>query len=171
MATGARMNEIAGLRMGEVSLGSNIPHIKLRFNSVRRLKNEPSIRDVPLVGEALDLLRDFVATRADAKPDEPLFVRYGRDGGRDAISQVLNKIVDSSVSDDPKLIPNSTRHTMADRLDAVRCPESIKAAILGWSSGQSIRMADNYGTGDPFWSIRKELERAVAVEDWGQFND
>lgn len=46
--TGARLEEIAGLLAGEVDIDHAIPHIQIRVNGNRRLKNPQSERDVPL---------------------------------------------------------------------------------------------------------------------------
>ena len=75
--TGARPSEIINLREARIVLNSSIPHIQLRPDD-RVLKTEQSYRDIPLVGIALDAMRQF--------PDG--FPRY-RDNG-DNLSRAVN---------------------------------------------------------------------------------
>lgn len=53
--TGARLEEIAGLRTLEAVTDHLIPHLQIRPNENRRLKNDQSARDVPLHPDLLAL--------------------------------------------------------------------------------------------------------------------
>lgn len=66
--TGARQAEVVGLRKDDVVLTGEVPHILIRPNENRRLKNDQSERKVPLVGEAL-----WAAQRAMATGGSNLF--------------------------------------------------------------------------------------------------
>ena len=64
--TGCRTMEVAGLTYGELQLQHNTPHLQLRPNQIRTLKNKQSKRDVPLIDEALDDFGPAVAPVAAA---------------------------------------------------------------------------------------------------------
>jgi hypothetical protein len=55
LATGARIQEIAGLRVEDLQLDDPIPHIKIRehYDLGRHIKNTGSERDIPLLGVGL----------------------------------------------------------------------------------------------------------------------
>ncbi|MBQ9353660.1 tyrosine-type recombinase/integrase [Phyllobacterium sp.] len=125
--TGARLSEIAGLEVQDVVVdGTATPHIDIRFNALRRLKNNASVRKVPLAGDAL-----AAATEAlSGKVDGPLFKRYGRDRGGDAASAALMKSVRKIVSD-KRVTVHSLRHNMQDRMIKAGVSEHDRKLILG----------------------------------------
>lgn len=55
--TGCRPSELANLTAENIKLGHNVPHIQIRQRVDRKLKSLSSVRDVPLVGVALDAMR------------------------------------------------------------------------------------------------------------------
>jgi len=55
--TGCRPSEICNLRPENIHLKAKIPYISVAFTDDRGLKTENSIRDVPLVGVALEAMR------------------------------------------------------------------------------------------------------------------
>lgn len=168
--TGCRTMEAAGLTIGEVKLGTNTPHIQLRHNQIRTLKNDASERDLPLVGSTLEELRSYLNEHEHKdQPDAPLFPRYGRDGGMDSVSQILNRIIREKMNiSDRALVAYSTRHAMKDKLRAVRTPENIQHAILGHNSQNAI--AGGYGSGERLEELQWQLQLAYECEDWGNFH-
>ena len=95
----------AGLTHGDLQMQNNTPHLQLRPNHIRSLKNKQSKRDVPLIDKALDELRPYLAQRKSDDPKAPVFPRYGRDGGMDAVSQLLNGVIRKRLKiDDPTLV-------------------------------------------------------------------
>ncbi|MFO1125791.1 MAG: DUF6538 domain-containing protein [Methylocystis sp.] len=136
--TGARTDEIAGLEVQDVALDDEeAPHIFIRPNQTRpKLKSPASKRVLPLIGPALASAKEAVeAAKAaveearkrnggdSALPDaltllaSPLFPRYGRPRGADALSAVQNKLIRKKLNiTDPKITAYSTRHRMKDKL-------------------------------------------------------
>lgn len=55
--TGCRPSELANLTPVNIKLGHNVPHIQIRQRVDRKLKSSSSVRDVPLVGVALEAMR------------------------------------------------------------------------------------------------------------------
>ncbi len=167
LATGCRTGEAAGLTIGEVKLDANIPFIEIRHNYIREVKNDASERDVPVVGSALERLRAYLSkhTKADG-PKAPLFPQYGRDGGTDAVSAVLNKVIrkDLGISD-PTLVSYSARHTMKDKLRAVATLPHLQEDIMGHSAGNII--AEGYGSsGIPLDQKLAEMNKADGCLSW-----
>ena len=163
---GLRPMEIGGLTHGELFLDVNIPYIDLKFNHIRRLKTHASVRKLPLTSDATDLMRDYLATQKNKLPNDPIFAKFGRDGGTDPLSPALRNIIRRQMGiDDPRLVPYSTRHTMKDKLRAIRTPEIYQLRITGNKDRNPI--AEGYGEGDPMLFIREELERAAKAKEWG----
>ena len=125
--TGCRLAEIVGLRMEDVVTTGDIPHIKLRWHEVRRLKNLSSVRSVPLLGDALEATLEAVRL-AEGSPY--LFPRYARERGPDAASAVLMKYV-RKVTQDPRHTVHSLRHTMKARLRKAGVEKTTQDLILG----------------------------------------
>ena len=163
--TGCRTMECAGLTYGDLKLQNNTPHIQLRPNHLRTLKNPQSIRDVPLIDKALDDLRAHLTQNTSTDPKSPVFPRYGRDGGMDAVSQLLNGVIRNRMKiDDPTLVAYSSRHTMKDKMRSIRAAIGIQQDILGHGKRSA---EDNYGSGEPLRYLLEELIKADAVEHWG----
>ena len=162
--TGSRTMEVAGLLVKDVKLDCNVPHIQIRYNRIRGLKTKNSVRDVPLVGAALDALRDYVS-QIEAMPEDPLFPRYGREGGMDAVSQLMNGVIRKRMEiSDKNLVAYSARHTMKDKLRALRTPQDIQHRILGHGSKSQ---ADGYGAGNPLSHLQEVLVKADSLGQWG----
>lgn len=167
--TGCRTMEAAGLTIGEVKLNAKIPHIQLRHNHIRTLKNDASERDLPLVGKALEELRSYMSKHENAEqPEAPLFSRYGKDRGMDAVSQILNRVIREKMQiKDGTLVAYSTRHTMKDKLRAVQTPEHIQHAIMGHASQNAI--AGGYGSGERLEELQTRLQLTYECGEWGNF--
>ena len=165
--TGCRTMEIAGLTFNELLLDVNVPYLDIKPNHIRRLKTLSSQRKVPLITDALDAIRDYLQSQQNTKPSDPVFPRFGRDGGMDPLSQNLRGIIRNKMQIvDPRLVPYSTRHTLKDKMRVVRTPLALQLELMGHQNPN--RIADEYGDGDPLIYLRQELERATKVEVWGQ---
>ena len=163
--TGCRTMEVAGLTRGELQLQHNTPHLQLRPNQIRPLKNKQSKRDVPLIDEALDELRSYLAKHKLDDPKAPVFPRYGRVRGMDAVSQLLNGVIRKRLKiDDPTLVSYSTRHTMKDKMRTIRATAELQHSILGHGKRTD---ADNYGDGELLRHLLEVLIEAATVSHWG----
>jgi hypothetical protein len=117
--TGMRLSEAANLLPETIQLGHAIPHVQVRASG-RLLKTAHSVRDIPLVGCALAVM----------KLNPAGFPRY-RDKGA-SLSATINKFLGAKgllPSDNHSLY--SLRHTFEDRLTAVEAPEKIVAELMG----------------------------------------
>ena len=163
---GCRTMEAGGLLIRDLKFEDNVPFIQFRYNRIRGLKNQNSVRDVPVVEDLLDNLRVYTKILGTTDANAPLFPRYGRDGGMDAISATLRKIVNDKMGlkDDTNCVPYSTRHSMKDKLRALRTPIAFQYAILG--NGKRT-VAEDYGEGNPLAYLQQEIIKAEKLEGWG----
>lgn len=138
--SGCRVAEVTGLRMQDVRLGDEIPHIMIQHHEGRRLKTASSIRSVPLVGDALAAVRDAVALASDL--DGPVFPRYARPRGSDAASAILMKHL-RTITTDKRHVVHSLRHRMKDKMRLAGIPKDVQDLILGHASAG---VAEAYGS-------------------------
>lgn len=128
--TGMRPSEVAGLRQKAICLDHDVPHVKL-VEDGRALKNKPSIRSMPLVGIALEVMKFF--------PDG--FPNY-----RDRTSTLSNTI--NKYLREHKLCPTeehsfySLRHTYKDRLRKADGDSELRDLLMGHSTKR-----EKYGDG------------------------
>ncbi|WP_119941532.1 site-specific integrase [Neorhizobium sp. NCHU2750] len=129
--TGCRLAEITGLRREDLVLESDYPHIVVTWHEGRRIKNNASKREVPLVGDALEAAKEALTA---AKDGTLLFARYGKESGPTNASAALMKYV-RRVTEDPAHAVHSLRHNMKDRLILAEATEMDQNLILGHSVG------------------------------------
>ncbi len=126
--TGCRLAEITGLRVDDIHMEAAIPFMRVRFHDVRRIKNIPSIRSIPLIGGTL---RTAQKALSELPPDAThLFPRYARLGGPTAASSVLMNHL-RKVTKDPKHTVHSLRHNVQGRLLRAGVSEQVQDLVLG----------------------------------------
>ena len=153
--TGARVEEIAGLRVQDVKQESGISYFDFQPTAERRLKNLGSARRVPvhpmlLSNGLLDALPKTGRLFPELKANKHgvLSASFGKWWGRFA---------DASGIDDPRLVFHSWRHTVKDALRRVEAPEEIQDSILGHTSSASV--GRRYGSGVGLPVLLKWVER------------
>jgi integrase len=130
--TGCRGAEVVGLRVEDVFIDHPYPHIWVRWHEDRSVKTKTSIRSVPLVGDALEAMRE--ALKLPREGSHMLFARYAREAGPDAVSQALMKHL-RSVTPNSRHVVYSLRHNMKDRLVTAGVDYRDENRILGHSLG------------------------------------
>jgi integrase len=128
--TGCRMAEITGLRVEDVIVGDELPHIRVRWNEDRRLKTQASIRSVPLVGDALEAAKEALTLPREVPA---VFPRYARERGADTASQSLMKNL-RTITQNPRHVNHSLRHNMKDWLREAGVSVLEQNLILGLHS-------------------------------------
>lgn len=117
--TGARVSEVIGLLPEDIILDAEIPHIFIRPNKKRTLKNAQSERQMPLVGAALHGIR---------------MVRGGfpRYAAADSASNLVNQYFENhGIKLSPMHTLYSLRHTFKDRLRDIAAPEEVIDNLMG----------------------------------------
>ncbi|CAB5511094.1 Tyrosine recombinase XerC [Achromobacter anxifer] len=153
--TGARLAEVAGLALDDIVLDAETPHIVIEARPWRGIKNTDSARSVPLVGAAL-----WAAQRVKEEAAEGqrfAFPRYTSAEETKAVhaSATIAKWIRSLKLDHTA---HELRHTMADRLRDVQCPEDIRFAIGGWASKG---IGSKYGKGYTLRVMAEWLSKVV----------
>ncbi|MBC7716420.1 MAG: tyrosine-type recombinase/integrase [Pseudorhodobacter sp.] len=148
--TGARLAEIAGLALDDIDLDAPVPHIVIKRQPWRRLKNTQSARTVPLLGSALWAARRVKETAKEGQ--RFAFPRYttAKRTNANSASATLNKWIKEGITLDHTV--HELRHTIADRLREVQCPADVRLAIGGWSVKG---VGEGYGDG---YSLRVMAE-------------
>lgn len=146
--TGCRPSEICNLVASRIRLDAEVPYIKIDYDSARAIKNEASVREIPLVGVSL-------AAMAQA-PDG--FARY-RDR-EDLLSAVLMKHFRRK-----SLLPSenhriySLRHSFEKRMLEAGIDYGLRCTLMGHSNDRP-----EYGDGGSLAFRRDKLEQiAFAV--------
>lgn len=129
--TGARLAEITGLRVEDVTVDGPTPNIRVTWHEDRRVKTKASKRYIPLVGDALAAAKQALK---GAGGRAMLFSRYGTANGPTNASQSLMARV-RKVTDNERIVVHSLRHNMKDRLILASIPELDQNLILGHSLG------------------------------------
>ena len=139
--TGMRVSEACGLRVMDVHLDAETPHITLRRNDARELKTKSSERVIPLVGASLSSMQYLLPMCIN----EYVFPRYiDKENNKlknDNASAACKKRLNSLLGTDCPT-SHSFRHTMNTRLRNVSCPKDIRNEMLGWARD----ISDNYGS-------------------------
>lgn len=143
--TGMRPSEAVTLSAERIRLSDNIPHVQIRPDG-RQLKTRHSSRDMPLVGAALELMREFRSG----------FPRYRENP--DSLSATVNKALGAAgLRPTPAHTLYSLRHTFKDRLIAIEAPPRVQDALMGHAVGEI-----EYGSGPSL-----EQRAAWLARVWG----
>lgn len=147
MNTGATCKELTHMDADDIFLDAPIPYISIRPNGHRnRVKGNGSrIRDIPLIGRALEEMRKF--------PNG--FDEFRKNNGSEELSRLSNPIIKSAVDDRTFY---SYRHTMADRLRRSGCNDSLKDALLGHTTkGMGMWYGEGYTLENKLEALKKAL--------------
>lgn len=157
--TGCRLAEVTGLRLEDVVVSGDLPHIRIEPHSLRSLKTESSRPQVPLVGDAQDAAKDAVKL---AEGGQMLFPSYGRPRGGDAASASLMKHL-RKVSTDEKHVIHSLRHNMKDLLVLAEAASLDQNIILGHTVG-GVGDRVNGGEVAKLRATTKVMKRAFGID-------
>ncbi len=140
--TGCRPAEVAGLLPEDICLTHNVPHIKVRPNTHRDLKNASSKRDMPLVGISLTAMRRH--------PDG--FPRYA---GKDRFSDDMNRYLrQKGLLESEEHTVYGLRHSFEDRLLSLDVPDRLAADLMGHATQR-----ERYGSGASLVQKLEALDR------------
>lgn len=134
--SGARREEIAGLATEDIGDEAGIPFLSLHFSEFRRLKNNVSIRKVPIHSRLIDLgFLDYVEKmRAQGSKDLFPCLREGTNGkhGR-KLGRKMRDVIDIALGDEgAEYTFHSIRHYVQNHLDLdSRNPPKIVRDIVG----------------------------------------
>jgi integrase len=155
---GSRLSEVVGLALDDLMLDAEIPHVVFKAHPWRSLKNANSKRKVPLTGIALWAAKRIKESATASQ--QMAFPRYC------TIEECKGTSASNSLNDWIRglKVDNTThacRHTMADRLREVGCPEDIRKVIGGWSKDS---LANEYGDGHSLRIKREWMDKVVLAD-------
>ncbi len=152
--TGARIGEIAGLRIQDLHLDEKVPFIEITEYANRTVKTKQSVRKVPLVPIGVESVKKLIANQTGIT----LFPRYadGIEVNNTNASAAANKYL-------KRLGVTKTmhcaRHSMRDLLRAADVTSDYAFEIGGWGSQM---IGDTYGAGHSMEKKMNALSRALA---------
>lgn len=166
-ATGARIAEVTGLRVEDMDVASEFPHIRIEANAVRSLKTDASRRVVPLVGDALKAAQEALEMHREGTLSGHMpFPAYGRKRDSDAASAALMKHI-RNVTQEPKHVVHSLRHNMKDRLVLAEVSALDQNLILGHAV-EGVGNAVYGGEARKLRQTTRALRRAMGVVEDGE---
>ncbi|MEH2471771.1 integrase [Nitrobacteraceae bacterium AZCC 2161] len=162
-ATLGRREELCGLDVDDIAIFESIPFIHLRFSEHRPLKNQQSIRRIPLIGEITRL--GFLQYRDAIKSlgHRLLFPELKANSDRTPYGDVFHgdwiKIQDAVIpnAEDEKKSFHSFRKTSANDLKEAGVVSELRADILG-HRGQNIT-EERYASSAKLQQMLEALER------------
>lgn len=165
LTNGARIEEIGQTELVNVKTDGCVRYLDL--GSDAKVKNEGSRRMIPLHRAIIDLgFDDYVAALRKAGHTR-LFPELRANKFEklcQAASQVANRVIDRTVSDDPRLAFHSLRHNFKDLARDVPIEKYIMDQIMGHAG---VTTGDGYGIGARLKTLSRELNRITFdMIDW-----
>ena len=168
MFTGARLKDVCGLMIDELELNGELDSaIRIEGNWWREVSKDSIERRIPLYGEMLQDLKDYVAAK-DFSSDQKLTPRYAKTvDSAGSLSNLLNQRYIDSFSNDPTLKPHGLRNTLQAKFDAADTPSKTSGYLIGWKNQDTVGMQKEYNKqGYPHLQLLKVLKACHAVEEW-----
>ena len=168
MFTGARLKDVCGLMIDELELNGELDSaIRIESNWWREVSKDSIERRIPLYGEMLQDLKDYVSTK-DFSSDQKLTPRYAKTvDSASSLSNLLNQRYIDSFSKDPTLKLHGFRNTLQAKFDAADTPNKTSGYLIGWKNQDTVGMQKEYNKqGYPHLQLLQVLKACHAVEDW-----
>ena len=147
------MSEIVGLRVEDVDVTGNIPHLIIRPNKVRSLKTKNSERKVPLIADSLESAREALRGAKDGWVFPSYYYRFNN------ASSALSKALRKAGVTDKKITTHSLRHSFVQALRDAAVPEVVAQALAGHAGSNAVHGA--YGSGMALGVLRDGVEQAI----------
>lgn len=164
--TGARLGELAGLRVSDVAhnqiIGTTAIYIGADAKAGKRLKTEQSERFVPLHPQLIEFgFLKYVAGQAKARGDKAWLFPQVAPGttGAAAWSKWFGRYIREHGITDTKKVFHSFRHTYIDALRLADVSMEVNIALVGHTDDS---VHGNYGAKDKALRFRHRLAEAVA---------
>ena len=127
--TGMRLAEAVGLKVSDINIQCQYPHVLIKPHSHRRLKTVSSERVVPLVGVSL-WAAERIVSQAESDYCFPRYASSDKCKSNSA-SSAINKWIKTLVGSDAVI--HGLRHSFRDRLRATEAPTEVIDQLGGWS--------------------------------------
>ncbi|KAB0657128.1 tyrosine-type recombinase/integrase [Burkholderia diffusa] len=158
--TGARLAEIVGMAGTDVRLSAAVPYLDLRKHPWRTLKNDSSVREVPLTPRAQEAVQAALRLAGDSPFLFPAYTNADQCKADSVSASLVKWVRNRDGLKGTKLGNHSLRHGMEDLLRAVGCPGSVRDQITGH---KTPGMGANYGEGYPLEMLADWLNKATST--------
>jgi integrase len=157
LTNGARIEEIGQTELTNVKTDGGVHYFDLGQDA--KVKNDGSRRMIPLHKTIIDLGFDDYVVALRKAGHTRLFPELRANKFEkmcQAASQVANRVIDRTVSSDPRLAFHSLRHNFKDLARDVPIEKYIMDQIMGHAG---VTTGDGYGIGARFKTLSRELNR------------
>lgn len=161
--------EVAGLTRDEVRMDYEVPHVLFKSNEHRVLGKKRQENMLPLVGEILEVMREYVST-FDGDSKDLLFPDlYKMDSG--SRSKVVGKYAEElNPIEGTLFVPYGLRHTFKPRYEEAGVDAILGMYLFGHKNKLTSKTHDGYARGlnrlEKIKSLRDHMLRIMEVTYW-----
>jgi integrase len=142
--------EAAGIMLKDVYLDHPVPHVWIRVNELSGNKTQFRKRFVPLIGPALDVVKEATASDRGVKALKKGATRIGlfrnTPHTKDTTSRDLGKVFAAAgmPRGDTRIVAYSCRHTMIQALKQSKCRDDLRYFLEGHANPNGVQA--HYGS-------------------------
>lgn len=155
--SGMRIREIAHIENSELDIENSIPSFNLQFTEIRRLKNQSSIRVIPIHRSLIELgFLDFVKSRRNQQRLFSEICDGPATNPASPASRLFNRLLENAGVKRKQISFHSFRHTFQDGCRNSDIPLDVARALQGHSEPG---MSGRYGKGFSPEALNNHLQK------------
>ena len=167
---GKPQGESAGLIRDDVKLTAPVPHVTFTTNSIRVIGKDRQDMVLPLVGEMLEVFRDYCEAFEGGRYD-PLFPSLYSKYSADLSALIAKHLPEGVVVREDELFDSyGLRHTFKPRYLAAGIEEKLGMYLFGHSSKETSQVHENYAKGarheKEWFQLQKQMLAIHETQDW-----
>lgn len=167
---GKPQGESAGLIRDDVKLKAPVPHITYADNDIRPIGKNRQDMVLPLVGEMLEVLKDYCTAFAGGRYD-PLFPSLYKQYSKYLSDAISKHHPEGVVVRENELFESyGLRHTFKPRYLAAGVEEKLGMYLFGHSSKETSQVHENYAAGarheKEWFDLQKRMLAIHQTQDW-----
>ncbi|MDG2230842.1 MAG: tyrosine-type recombinase/integrase [Paracoccaceae bacterium] len=166
---GKPQGEVAGLIRDDVRIEYEVPHVLFESNDYRVLGKKRQDNMLPLVGDMLDLMQEYISTFSGGAKDLLFPSLFRMDSG--SRSRAVSKYAEEIQPVDGTLFePYGLRHTFKPRYEAADVDPIKGMYLFGHKNGLTSKTHDSYSKGVQrvvkFKKLRDDMLKIMEVKSW-----
>lgn len=166
---GKPQGETAGLVRDDIKLNYEVPHILFRSNQYRGLNKKRQENMLPLVGEMLEEIQEYISTFSRGEHDLLFPSLFVMDTG--SRSKAVKKHAKEMYPISNMLFqPYGLRHTFKPRYEAAGVDPIKGMYLFGHKNGLTSKTHDGYAKGlnrlEDFKELRDDMMKVMEVKTW-----
>lgn len=166
---GKPQGETAGLVRDDIKLKYEVPHILFRSNKYRGLNKKRQENMLPLVGEMLEEIQEYISTFSDGEHDLLFPSLFGMDTGSRS-KAVKKHATEKHPISNMLFQPYGLRHTFKPRYEAAEVDPIKGMYLFGHKNNLTSKTHDGYAKGlnslELFKELRDDMLRVMEVKTW-----